>query len=141
MSRVITVEEARRLGVYDRHCFSIAPDNYRGSGLYVIEFEKGIKIGVSKALQERLQVYKAPWCQSIKNLRLYKHSNPTLLEKFLKNYFVRNAGEKVRSTEFIVGNSFEFITQFIERNQFHTTNDNRKVYRGKISPCLPADVL
>lgn len=136
MSKVITVHEARLLGVYDRHCFSRVNENYCGSALYVIQFERGIKVGITQRLKERLGTYRKPWCQEIKAIQCYKHPNPVDLESFLKKNFVRDAGRPLSSSEFIVGNSFEYVIQFIERNGFYTDPANRTKYRekSKITP-------
>lgn len=132
MSKVITVHEARLLGVYHRHCFSRVSENYCGSALYVIQFERGIKVGITQRLKERLSYYRKPWCQEIKAIQCYKHPNPADLESFLKKNFVREAGRPLSSSEFIVGNSFEYLIRFIERNGFYTGSTNRPQYIEKM---------
>lgn len=139
MSKIITPEEARILGMYDRHCFSATSKDYRGAGLYVIEFERGIKIGISNKLRERIKTYEHPWCQVIRNIRCYKHPNPRVLETFLKKTLVRPSGEDIGSTEFIVGNSFDYIIKFVERNHYYASAENRKKYVAK--PFGPGNVL
>ena len=70
-------------------------------GLYAIEFEEGIKIGISEDIRERIKVYGSPWCHTIKSVWAVESEYPRALERYL---MVRYAKSIVRnSTEFITG--------------------------------------
>jgi hypothetical protein len=46
-------------------------ERYRRSGIYIVFFDTGIKIGMTQEIQKRLQSYKNPWSQPISCIMAY----------------------------------------------------------------------
>lgn len=114
-NRGLTVKEAYELGrgwvVEIAECAA----NYRGSAVYVLEFDNGIKIGMAKNLVNRLKNYRSPWTRKIMRGAYFKSLAPNILEKFLKTKFKHFTEEG--STEFLYQITFEEIVNFIKNNK------------------------
>lgn len=98
--------------------------NYKKSGIYIIQFDNGIKIGISKNINSRMHgVYRSPWVREIKQVKVYAHNNPRHLEQAVINRFKSNIVNN--SKEFITGVEFDEVCSYI-RSVFHITNNSNK---------------
>lgn len=86
-------------------------------GLYIVEFEYGIKIGITKDYRERLKIYGLPWCQPIKSCYFLRCFNPGQVEsdslKALSKY-ISSRG----SREYVSGVSIEHVKKVVTENKF-----------------------
>jgi hypothetical protein len=121
VTKHITTSEAKELGLHRRYSFSRTSSNHRGSGLYVIQFENGIKIGIGSNLKARLESYKYPWCRPIISMICYKHPNPQAKELSLKHAFKNHMASGTK--EFIVNVPLESVINFIETDGFYRPNE------------------
>lgn len=117
----LSLEEIYSISYPNRHEFKRCKNTYKGSGLYIIQFETGIKIGVSRNLKSRLSFYKAPWTQQMKEIICYQCPNPTRLEHMLKKYFKQYTTEN--STEYFVGLPMEILIKFLEERQLYKSTE------------------
>lgn len=118
ITKGMTIKEAYALGLRDR--FDIAPctEHYKGAGLYVLKFNSGIKIGISRNLKSRLDSYKHPWCRLVIDSFYVKTKASVKLEGLLKTKFREFA--KDGSTEFFYGVLlYDEIVNFIKNNPFY----------------------
>jgi hypothetical protein len=76
------------------------------SGIYILEFDNGIKIGTSIQVRTRLKTYKNPWCKEIKQFNIFPCVNPHIIEKLLLNHF-KNRLHSETSKEFFLNVSFK----------------------------------
>lgn len=54
------------------------------SGIYIIEFEEGIKIGMSDQLNEKVKTYKNPWIKPIKSIHTLECQFPQYVKNQIK---------------------------------------------------------
>lgn len=120
-SKYITIPETYQLKISSRHTIEECLPSYTGQGLYLVEFDNGIKIGISSKLRGRLEEYKHPWCRDIKRVKCFKTKQSRALEKLLKKTFKRYIAHK-NSTEYIINCSMENILSFIKRNRYYKPN-------------------
>lgn len=86
--------------------------NYRKSGLYIIEFDNGIKFGISKNIHSRFySQYNKPWVREFKQVKVFAHNKPEQIELQLKRYFKHSIKEG--SSEFLYNISFDEVIYFI----------------------------
>jgi hypothetical protein len=92
-------------------------------GIYLIQFNNGIKIGMAKNCPKRIQSYKSPWIKSILRAEFISCQFPALVENTLKQWFTYNIISD-NSTEFITGIQYEKVkeiaTKFIFSKPEHT---------------------
>ncbi len=65
-------------------------------GVYIVEFENGVKVGMSEDIPRRLLAYKSPWCIPIKDIKTIKCAGvreALKLEKFVLSLFTHKIGE------------------------------------------------
>lgn len=74
---------------------------YRGSGLYVLEFADGVKVGIGKNLCNRLKFYEMPFIKPVSKGYYFKCLNPARFETILKRHFSRFT--KLGSSEYFHG--------------------------------------
>lgn len=117
MIRSIPVRDSYEAGVPYINEFARCERSYRGSGIYVLKFDNGIKIGMAKNICNRVKHYESPWIREVQQQAFYKTRNPLALELFLKRHFKRSIVTH-NSSEFLVGNTFEYVVRFIENNRF-----------------------
>ena len=79
--------------------------------LYIIEFDCGVKIGISDDLRSRLKIYKTPWCRPIRQIIYLECQYPRSVESKIKQYFKKHIPLK-SSSEFIIGVSAQEIASF-----------------------------
>lgn len=108
----MTVKEAYKLGRQATLEVVEVDTSYRGQGIYVIEFERGIKVGRSNKLCSRLKHYDSPWIQHKQRIKVYRATNSVNLERHIKWRLGRYKHEN--SPEFLVGIPFEKVIAFIE---------------------------
>lgn len=113
----MTYNEAKALGRLKTFEFSKCEPTYKGSGIYVIEFDNGIKFGMSKHIQSRLSNYEAPWVREPIQYQCYKSKSAPSLENLIKTTFQKNI-TFANSREFISGVSFNDVLLFLENNEF-----------------------
>lgn len=84
------------------------------SFVYLIEFDNGIKFGMSKGLKgtARVDSYKSPWCRQIKNEVIIHCLHPGRIERKLQAKFRRYI--KTRSSEFLIGIDFDVVRDYLE---------------------------
>jgi len=85
-------------------------------GLYIVEFENGIKIGISNNVHERLESYKKPWCRPIVNSFIVECQCPIQLELRIKKQFKKSITYN-ESTEFITGVTVDIIKAYAENHK------------------------
>lgn len=59
----------------------------RRAGVYFIEFEQGVKIGLTTNLHRRIKEYRKPWHQTIKNIWFLETIHYKIIEKNLKELY------------------------------------------------------
>lgn len=97
--------------------------NYKKCGIYIIEFDNGIKIGKSNNINSRIHSqYKKPWCREIKRIKVYACRNFNAIELSVKKYFKDYI--KNNSTEYITGVDFDTVCAYAYKT--------RKVKKRKI---------
>ncbi len=72
------------------------------TGVYLVEYENGVKIGVSDTLKTRLRVYEQPWCREVIGICvIYTKNkiNPYDLEETLLSFFENKESEFVFNTK------------------------------------------
>ena len=96
------------------------------SGIYILEFKDGIKIGKSSNLTTRTHQYKSPWCKPIVQLKLLPCVSYSDVEKLLLKLFSKNV--LVGSKEYLTGVSFEEVLEqalrIIQESDGLNTNKN-----------------
>lgn len=117
-SKSITADEAKELGVFNRHTFASCDPDYPGSGVYLIEFDNGIKVGMAKSIRIRLESYAKPWVRPIKNIACYRTTQALALESQIKRRFSRSRGHTPGSSEFLIATTFNFVKSEIEKDPF-----------------------
>jgi hypothetical protein len=105
--------------------------DYRGEGVYVIEFFDGsIKVGRSKLLKKRLNVYTNPWTKEIANIKIYAVYNSLRVENKLcsnfKKFKVKN------SREYFVGVDYKEIISFLESDEGFTNKFKSSPVKKKV---------
>lgn len=80
-------------------------------GLYLVEFEHGIKFGISSDIETRLKHYKNPWDRKVLNVYIYEHAYNKQIERRLRDEFRSNL--KGPSIEFVAGVSIEDVINFL----------------------------
>lgn len=99
---------------------------------YLIEFENGIKFGVTDNFKVRLRSYSSPWCKKIMSKVsikiLYATDMETVFKKRYKNFIKNN------STEYIQGLRIEDVKAFMD---LCSICFNKKNYKFPISLMEP----
>lgn len=80
-------------------------------GLYIIEFDNGIKFGITSNIDRRKIAYLSPWDREIKQSKFFSCDKPEEIESELKRHFKNKT--KKGSTEFVYGVSFEDIVSVV----------------------------
>lgn len=90
---------------------------YRSKGgIYIIQFDTGIKIGVSKNFKQRFtEQYLKPWCKPIIKYQMIHSYKAKYIEKAIKTYY-KNFTVK-GSNEFFFGITFDDVI-----SSFHILN-------------------
>ncbi len=114
----ITIEEAKSMGVYNRHTFAPCEITFPGEGIYFLKFHDGIKIGMAKNLRRRLDQYNKPWIKPVLEVKCYRTKQAAALEHLFKQEFSHAIYTKDRSYEFLVGHSFEHVIGKVEKSPF-----------------------
>jgi len=100
-------------------------EHYKGSGIYVIDFGTGVKIGMSRNIKSRLKSYRSPWVKPIVRVTCFKTFNYVEVEKLIKDKF--SSYTTGNSEEFFTGkNIYEEVLDFIKSNQFYVEDENKK---------------
>jgi len=68
-------------------------------GIYIVQFENGIKFGISNDMQNRVLTYKQPWCRPTKEIIGLECQYPKLVEQKVIEYF----------SDFAINPSREFL--------------------------------
>jgi len=105
-------------------------------GVYVIEFDNGIKIGRTNNLMNRIDHYKSPWCRPIKSIWIMECCWPDYAEASIKSFLKENITSD-NSTEFITNTPLERVLNVVEGSQFkrpkltriHKSFFNKKLHR------------
>ena len=94
--------------------------NKKIKGIYLIEFNNGIKVGHSNNCLERIRTYLSPWCREIINAYYLECHYPKLVEKQVLNRYKRNIKTEY-STEFITDVSLKELMDYgySKRNVSH----------------------
>lgn len=84
-------------------------------GVYMVQFDNGIKVGISDNCHERFNTYRQEWNRPIKQTCFIKCQYPRMVEYKTTNKFKSNIIGV--SKEFIQGIEFDIIKQFITENK------------------------
>ena len=87
------------------------------TGVYIIEFDKGIKIGMSNNCVERLKSYELPWVRDIKQAEFVNCQFPLLVENRVKQE-LRSYIVSQKSSEFLTNLKFETVKKCVNKHVF-----------------------
>lgn len=80
-------------------------------GIYAIEFNDGIKIGISNDIETRLITYQSSWCKDIKTIHYIECNFPRVIERQVCDHFIKS---KIKgSTEYIRGCELKQVLDFM----------------------------
>lgn len=113
-AKQMSVNEAYKLGRQELLEIVEVDRKYRGEGIYVIQFEYGIKIGRSSNLCSRINSYEVPWNQHIRQLKVYRTQGSVRFEATIKRCLKEYKHKD--SPEFLEGIPFQRVIEFIENN-------------------------
>lgn len=102
-------------------------------GLYFIEFDDGIKIGISNNIFSRLAIYLFPWCKTIRSVHVFECQNGRSIEQRYKERFKMNTLSN--STEFITGQPISKLLDLL--NQFRLSN----IPRERVANYKPGNLI
>lgn len=80
---------------------------YALKGIYLLEFEDGMKIGMSANIKRRIKDYEKPWCKPILNKIFFYYEDFQDLELEILRKSKKYVDFTVNSNEWITGISFE----------------------------------
>ena len=125
MSKHLTYSEAKQIGRKNVFEIERCHQNYSGEGIYLIQFERGIKIGRSNRLCERMVAYRSPWMQIAYEAAFYRTKNSVVLENEIQTYYK----EALKgSTEFVQGGvTLATLVDFVEGRCYFYPNDEPKL--------------
>lgn len=112
-----TTKDIIKLGIYRKFFMRKSTENSSKSGLYIIKFNNGVKIGVASNIKKRINSYRSPWCRDFEAIAVYQTSNPIYIENILKERF--RLSTKPGSNEFFYDVDFEKIVNYVENNRFY----------------------
>jgi len=118
MSKQLTYEEAKYLGLLRKLRIEDCDGKYRGSALYVLKFEQGVKIGIAKNLVNRLKYYYTPWSRPIIDTCFFKTLTPSTMELEIKRKYAHITEEG--HTEYFKEDVFLEILQHIVKSPFYS---------------------
>lgn len=88
---------------------------YPFEGIYVLEFEDGIKVGRSKNIKDRIASYDKPWCKSIISSTFYYCDFTVTLEQEILNKSKDYIDYHSNSQEWIVGISYKEMISRVDK--------------------------
>ena len=114
---------------------------FQGEGIYLLEFDNGVKIGMTRGINTRIKAYTSPWCKPILRATYFRTSNSASIEAQIINKF----------KDFALGHSPEYfydsresmydkILTFIKSGELHNPKVVEKktfVFTPKIEPYDP----
>lgn len=110
----------------------IEDKNRRRRGFYVLEFDNGIKVGVSDNFDERLKTYRSPWIRDIISSYFLETGDCYHIERQMTKFFKKNITTN-HSYEFISGVNVQDVIDTLKSIMITSRLSKKDLFKNTVT--------